>query len=95
MLAYATKRVVQAIPILLLVSLISFGIMYLVPGDPAVILAGPNATGEDIARVRETLGLVERAYIIHAGQVLTHGLPSEIVGNPDVRRLYLGETFTL
>ena len=45
--------------------------------------------------VRETLGLVERAYIIHAGQVLTHGLPSEIVGNPDVRRLYLGETFTL
>ncbi len=45
--------------------------------------------------VRETLGLVERAYIIHAGQVLTHGLPSEIVNNPDVRRLYLGEQFTL
>ncbi len=45
--------------------------------------------------VRETLGLVERAYIIHAGQVLTHGLPSEIVENPDVRRLYLGESFTL
>ncbi len=45
--------------------------------------------------VRETLGLVERAYIIHEGQVLTHGLPSEIVGNPDVRRLYLGESFTL
>jgi lipopolysaccharide export system ATP-binding protein len=45
--------------------------------------------------VRETLGLVERAYIIHAGQVLTHGLPSEIVVNPDVRRLYLGEGFTL
>ena len=45
--------------------------------------------------VRETLGLVERAYIIHAGQVLTHGLPAEIVENPDVRRLYLGEAFTL
>jgi len=45
--------------------------------------------------VRETLGLVERAYIIHAGQVLTHGLPAEIVENPDVRRLYLGEGFTL
>ena len=45
--------------------------------------------------VRETLGLVERAYIIHAGQVLTHGVPGEIVENPDVRRLYLGETFTL
>ncbi|MGY6707533.1 MAG: LPS export ABC transporter ATP-binding protein [Rhizobiaceae bacterium] len=45
--------------------------------------------------VRETLGLVERAYIIHAGQVLTHGLPSQIVDNPDVRRLYLGESFSL
>jgi lipopolysaccharide export system ATP-binding protein len=45
--------------------------------------------------VRETLGLVERAYIIHAGQVLTHGVPSQIVANPDVRRLYLGESFSL
>ncbi|MET0169375.1 MAG: LPS export ABC transporter ATP-binding protein [Aliihoeflea sp.] len=45
--------------------------------------------------VRETLGLIDRAYIIHAGQVLTHGRPSEIVANPDVRRLYLGEGFTL
>jgi len=45
--------------------------------------------------VRETLGLIDRAYIIHAGQVLTHGRPAEIVANPDVRRLYLGEGFTL
>ncbi|MAW86986.1 MAG: LPS export ABC transporter ATP-binding protein [Phyllobacteriaceae bacterium] len=45
--------------------------------------------------VRETLGLIDRAYIIHAGQVLTHGRPGDIVANPDVRRLYLGEAFTL
>ena len=45
--------------------------------------------------VRETLGLVERAYIIHAGKVLTHGTPDEIVRDPDVRRLYLGEGFSL
>ncbi len=45
--------------------------------------------------VRETLGLIDRAYIIHAGQVLTHGRPADIVANPDVRRLYLGEGFTL
>jgi lipopolysaccharide export system ATP-binding protein len=45
--------------------------------------------------VRETLGLIDRAYIIHAGQVLTHGEPAEIVANPDVRRLYLGEAFSL
>ncbi len=45
--------------------------------------------------VRETLGLIDRAYIIHAGSVLTHGRPHDIVANPDVRRLYLGEEFTL
>ncbi|MBL4891906.1 MAG: LPS export ABC transporter ATP-binding protein [Rhizobiaceae bacterium] len=45
--------------------------------------------------VRETLGLIDRAYILHAGSVLTHGLPDQIVRNEDVRRLYLGEQFTL
>lgn len=45
--------------------------------------------------VRETLGLIDRAYILHAGEVLTHGEPDEIVANPDARRLYLGEDFNL
>ena len=45
--------------------------------------------------VRETLGLIDRAYIIHAGKVLTQGTPDEIIANPDVRRLYLGESFSL
>ena len=45
--------------------------------------------------VRETLGLIDRAYIIHTGKVLTHGTPDQIVSNPDVRRFYLGEQFTL
>lgn len=45
--------------------------------------------------VRETLGLIDRAYIIHAGELLTHGRPTDIVNNPDVRRLYLGDRFTL
>lgn len=44
--------------------------------------------------VRETLGLIDRAYILHAGQVLTHGRPSDIVNNIDVRRHYLGDDFT-
>lgn len=45
--------------------------------------------------VRETLGLIDRAYIIHAGEVLTHGRADEIVNNADVRRLYLGDNFSL
>jgi lipopolysaccharide export system ATP-binding protein len=45
--------------------------------------------------VRETLGLVDRAYILHSGKVLTEGRPQEIVADPDVRRVYLGERFRL
>ena len=45
--------------------------------------------------VRETLGLIDRAYIIHAGEVLTHGRANDIVNNPEVRRLYLGDNFSL
>ena len=45
--------------------------------------------------VRETLGLIDRAYIIHSGQVLMEGSADEIISHPDVRRLYLGEDFRL
>jgi len=45
--------------------------------------------------VRETLGLTDRAYIIYNGHVLTEGAPAEIVANPDVRRIYLGEDFKM
>ena len=45
--------------------------------------------------VRETLGLTDRAYIIYSGHVLTEGPPEEIVANPDVRRIYLGEDFKM
>ncbi len=43
--------------------------------------------------VRETLSLVDRAYIIYDGQVLTQGKPQEIIANEDVRRVYLGDMF--
>jgi lipopolysaccharide export system ATP-binding protein len=45
--------------------------------------------------VRETLELIDKALIIHEGQVLTEGTPEEIVSNPDVRRYYLGADFSL
>ena len=44
--------------------------------------------------VRETLSLVDRAYVIAEGQVLTQGSPSEIIANEDVRRVYLGDMFS-
>ncbi len=45
--------------------------------------------------VRETLELIDKALIIHEGQVLTLGTPDEIVNNPDVRRYYLGADFSM
>lgn len=45
--------------------------------------------------VRETLGITDRAYIMAEGRILKSGRPDDLVGDPDVRRLYLGERFTL
>ncbi len=45
--------------------------------------------------VRETLSIVDRAYLIHQGQVLVSGTPRDIVNNPESRRHYLGESFKL
>jgi lipopolysaccharide export system ATP-binding protein len=45
--------------------------------------------------VRETLGITNRAYIMADGRILKHGTPSELLGDEDVRRFYLGESFSL
>ncbi|MBI4969151.1 MAG: LPS export ABC transporter ATP-binding protein [Rhodospirillales bacterium] len=45
--------------------------------------------------VRETLDIIDRAYILHEGRVLMEGRPAEIVAHEDVRRVYLGERFSL
>ncbi|MEI6729681.1 MAG: LPS export ABC transporter ATP-binding protein [Pseudomonadota bacterium] len=45
--------------------------------------------------VRETLEIIDRAYIMHDGKVLMEGTPQEIVGDDEVRRVYLGEKFSL
>ena len=45
--------------------------------------------------VRDTLDIVDRAYILHDGAILMEGPPAEIVAHSDVRRVYLGERFNL
>lgn len=45
--------------------------------------------------VRETLDIIDRAYILHAGSVLMEGTPKQIVANEDVRKVYLGDNFSL
>ena len=57
MLSFVVRRLLYAIPVLFIVSLISFSLMQLVPGDPAIILAGLNATPAEVDEVRQRLGL--------------------------------------
>jgi peptide/nickel transport system permease protein len=56
---YIVQRLISAIPVLLIVTLISFCVMQLVPGDPAAVMAGPQATKTEIEQVRAQLGLDE------------------------------------
>ncbi len=62
MLRYIIKRVLTIIPVLLGVSLLVFGFVRMIPGDPATIMLGERATPENIARVREQLGLNKPVY---------------------------------
>jgi len=54
---YILSRLIQSIPVLILVSVISFGLMKLVPGDPAILIGGPSATPGDLDNIRRNLGL--------------------------------------
>ncbi len=75
------------------------GIDPIAVGDIQVLVRHLTSRGIGVLitdhNVRETLGLIDRAYIIHAGRVLMEGDPNEIVSDGDVRRLYLGEEFRL
>jgi ABC-type dipeptide/oligopeptide/nickel transport system permease component len=57
MLTYVARRVLVAIPTLIGAATVSFLLMRLIPGDPARVIAGVNATPEDVARIRHQLGL--------------------------------------
>jgi peptide/nickel transport system permease protein len=62
MLRFVVSRLLATLPVMFVVALIVFLILRLAPGDPAAVIAGNNATGEDIARIREALGL-ERSIV--------------------------------
>ena len=57
MARFIVVRLINSVPVLLIVALVSFSIMQLVPGDPATIMAGPSATQQEIADLRRNLGL--------------------------------------
>jgi len=54
---YIVRRLIESIPVIVLASLLVFGLLHLIPGDPASIMAGEDATVEEVAAIRERLGL--------------------------------------
>jgi len=61
--AYIIRRVLATIPVMVVVALFVFSLLHLSPGDPAAIIAGDTATLDDIARIRQKLGLDQPLYI--------------------------------
>lgn len=63
MLGYALRRLLAIIPVMVVVALVVFSLLYFSPGDPALVLAGETATPEEVARIREAMGL-DRPYLV-------------------------------
>ncbi len=77
MLAYAVRRILATIPVMLIVAFFVFSLLYLAPGDPAAIIAGDQATPADIDRIRASLGL-DRPFLVRFGDWLWHILHGDL-----------------
>lgn len=66
MFAYIVRRVLATIPVMAIVALFVFSLLYIAPGDPAAVIAGDQATPADVERIRASLGL-DRPYLVRFG----------------------------
>jgi peptide/nickel transport system permease protein len=77
MLGYTLKRIVSTIPVMAFVALFVFSLLYIAPGDPAAVIAGDQASPEDVEKIRKSLGL-DRPFLVRftewSGQVLSGNL---------------------
>lgn len=82
MLIFVAKRVLAAIPVLFIVTLLAFALVYLIPGDAAVVAAGENASAERIQEVRVQMGLDRPAivqYFAWMGNLLSGDLGTSLI----------------
>ncbi|MGH7322890.1 MAG: ABC transporter permease [Candidatus Rokuibacteriota bacterium] len=88
---YAIRRGLTVIPVLLGVSLLVFGFIHIIPGDPALTMLGERATPEKVAEVRQRLGLdqpIPKQYLLYLSKILRGDLGVSIVrGDPVMRDL--------
>jgi peptide/nickel transport system permease protein len=67
MLAYIIRRILATVPVMAIVALFVFSLLYIAPGDPAAVIAGDQATPADVERIRQSLGL-DRPFVIRFGE---------------------------
>lgn len=95
MASFALRRLIEAAPVVLVVCIVVFLLLRLVPGDPAVVLAGPDATPAQLAAVRRDLGLdlpLPLQFAIWLGRALTGDLGTSFVTGRPVGEL-VGRAF--
>ncbi|WP_028135573.1 ABC transporter permease [Bradyrhizobium japonicum] len=101
MLSYILRRIVATLPVMAIVALFVFSLLYIAPGDPAVVIAGDQASPEDVERIRQSLGL-DRPFLIQFGswvwRILHGDLGTSIFTNLPVSAMIgqrLGPTLSL
>ena len=67
MLNYVIRRILATIPVMAVVALFVFSLLYIAPGDPAAVIAGDQATPADVERIRQSLGL-DRPFLVQFGE---------------------------
>src|SRR6188474_1322721 len=77
MLGYVVRRILATIPVMGVVALFVFSLLYIAPGDPAAVIAGDQATPADVERIRQSLGL-DRPFLIQFGAWLWHILHGDL-----------------
>jgi peptide/nickel transport system permease protein len=77
MLAHIFRRIVATIPVMAIVALFVFSLLYIAPGDPAAVIAGEQASPEDVEKIRKGLGL-DRPFVSRFGEWSWHILQADL-----------------
>jgi peptide/nickel transport system permease protein len=77
LLSYAGRRILATIPVMGVVAIVVFALLHLSPGDPAAVIAGDQATVEEVEKVRQQLGL-DRPLVVQFGGWLGHVLTGDL-----------------
>src|ERR1700745_4339435 len=90
MLAHIVRRILATMPVMAIVALLVFSLLYIAPGDPAVVIAGDQASPADVERIRQSLGL-DRPFLVQFGtwlwRILHFDLGTSIFTNLPVTSL--------